>query len=80
MKFVITPLIHILSHADILFGFDIITASQPVDANVTNHVPNLFGEFIEECSIMRAQTRFACHNYLQCFESQLFLVQEIIKT
>ena len=36
MKFVITPFIHILSHADILFGIDIITASQPVDTNVTN--------------------------------------------
>lgn len=44
MKFVITPLIHTLSHADILFGFDIITDSQPVDANATN-VPNLFGEY-----------------------------------
>ena len=38
MEFVVTPLIHILSHADILCGFDIITASQPVDANATNVV------------------------------------------
>ena len=54
MKFVVTSLIHILSHADILFGFDIITASQPVDDNATNVVPNLFGEFIEaECSKTR---------------------------
>ena len=43
MKFIVTPLIHTLSHADILFGFAIKTGSQPVDANVTN-VPNLFRE------------------------------------
>ena len=61
MKFVVTPLIHILSRADIPFGFDIITASQPVDVNATN-VPYLSGEFIEECSMTRAHTRFACHN------------------
>jgi len=36
MKFVKTPIIHILSHADILFGFDIITAPQPVVSNAAN--------------------------------------------
>lgn len=46
MKFVVTPLIHMLSHADILFAFDITTASQPVDANATNVLRNLFGELV----------------------------------
>ena len=36
MKFVKTPIIHMLSHADSLFGFDILTAPQPVVSNAAN--------------------------------------------
>ena len=69
MKFVVTSLMHMLSHADILFAFDIITASQPVDANATNVLRNLFGEFTEECS-RNSRVTIACS---VCSEGQFFL-------
>ena len=64
MKFVITPFMHILCHADILFGFDIITACQPVVTNAAN-VPNLLCSF----NSYRVEIKVLCFFFFACHVS-----------